>query len=127
MATSIDIPLYDESQPVLPVSGNTPFGYYDLDPVFQSDAPRFTKSAATRLGYPVLDLELQYRHFYQALEESVTTYAKELYEYKIRENYISFEGGDSTANLNNAVITPSLGTIIRISETYASEAGVTGY
>lgn len=126
MATSIDIPIYDESQAVMPVSGNTPFGFYDLDPAFQSDAPRFVRAAASRLGYGVTNIELQYRHFYQALEEAVTTYGKELYEYKIRENYMSLEGSDATTVINNAVIVPSLGTIIRLADTYGSEAGVGG-
>lgn len=126
MATSISVPIYNETDPVLPVSGNTPFGYYDLDPIFQANAPKFVKWAARKLGFPIIDVEMQYINFYANLEEGITVYGKELYEYKIRENYISIEGNSTSVNLNNAVITPSLGTVIRIASTYGSEAGVGG-
>lgn len=125
MATSVDVPIYGDA-PIILVSGSTPFGYYDNDPVFQAEAPRFAYYAALRLGYPVMRVELQDVNFFSSLEEAITTYGKELYEYKIRENYISMEGTSNTVSLNNAVITPSLGTVIRIADTYGSEAGVGG-
>ena len=75
-----EIQYYDESLPILPVSGNTPFGYYDSDPAFQADGPRFAKYAARRLGYPIMEVELQYINFYAALEDATTAYSKELYE-----------------------------------------------
>lgn len=125
MATSIDIPIYGDGA-VLPISGNTPFGYYDNDPIFQTEGPKFAYYSALRLGHPVARVELQDPQFYMCLEEAITTYGKELYEYKIRENYISMEGNSTEITLNNAVITPSLGTIIRIADTYGSEAGVGG-
>jgi hypothetical protein len=87
MAGQTEILYYDESVALLPVSGNTPFGYYDADPIFQIDAPKFAKFAARRLGYPIMEIELQDINFYAALEDSISVYGKELYEYKIRENY----------------------------------------
>lgn len=126
MATSVIIPIYDDSIPPIPISGSTAWGYYDNDPQFQADGPRFIVFAARKLGHPITEIELQDKNFYQCLEEAVTTYAAELYEYKIRDNYLSLEGNSTGSQLNNALITPSLGTIIRISETYGSEAGVGG-
>jgi hypothetical protein len=126
MATSIDIPVYNDSDPVLPISGNTPWGFYDSDPIFQAEGPKFVIYSSRKLGYPIEQLELQYVNFYQAFEEAVSEYGKELYDYKIRENYISMEGNPTDVNLNNAVITPSLGTVIRIADTYGSEFGVGG-
>ena len=126
MATTINIPLYNDSDPVLPISGNTPFGFYDNDPKFQQDGPRFVIYSSRKLGWPVEQLEIQYVNFYQSFEEAINTYSKELYEYKIRENYISMEGNSTNVNLNDAVITPSLGTIIRIAATYGAEFGIGG-
>jgi hypothetical protein len=81
------------------------------------------------LGYPIVNIELQDINFYACLEEAITTYGNEVYQWKIRESYLSMEGNivDEDITFNNKLITPNLGTTIRISETYASEAGVGGY
>ena len=54
------------------VSGNTPFGLYDDDSTFQSEAPKFAVWAARRLGYPIMAIELQDSQFYTCFEESIT-------------------------------------------------------
>lgn len=126
MAGQIEIQYYDASIPLLPVSGNTPFGYYDNDPIFVSDAQKFVRFAARRLGYPIMEIELQDINFYAALEDAVTIYGKELYEYKIRENYLSIEGNTTGSVLNNTLIQPSFGNLIRIAKDYGSEVGSGG-
>ena len=107
-------------------TGSTPFGFYDTDTAFASEADHIAKWCAQRLGYPVVEIELQSGSFYAAFEEAVTVYGNEVYQWKIRENYIAMEGNVITDNFNNALITPNLGTNIRISETYATEAGSGG-
>ena len=49
--------------------GNTPFGFYDNDYQFQQDADRVAKFCSQRLGYPLVDVELQDINFYTAFEE----------------------------------------------------------
>jgi hypothetical protein len=112
-----------------PVWGNTPFGFYDNDLPFQQEAPLFATWCARRLGYPIVNIELQDINFYACLEEAITTYGNEVYQWKIREGYLSMEGNivDNNTTWNTKLITPNLGTTIRISETYASEAGAGGY
>jgi hypothetical protein len=110
-----------------PVWGNTPFGFYDTDLEFQQEAPMFATWCSRRLGYPIVNVELQDINFYAALEEAITTYGNEVYQYKIREGYLSMEGNSTGSAFNNQIITPNLGSIIRLSETYASEAGVGGF
>jgi len=107
-------------------SGSTPFGFYDSDSVFQAESDKVAQWCAQRLGYPLVEVELQSGSFYAALEEAVTTYGNEVYQWKIRENYLNLEGTVTGSVLNNQVVTPNLGGIIRISETYASEAGAGG-
>ena len=109
------------------ISGSTPFHFYDTDTVFQSEGPLFAKWCAQRLGYPIVNVELQDINFYAALEEAITTYGNEVYQYKIREGYLAMEGNTTGSSFNNQVITPNLGSIIRIAETYASEAGAGGF
>lgn len=126
MAGQTEIQYYDESVALLPVSGNTPFGYYDADPLFQIEAPKFAKFAARRLGYPIMEIELQDINFYAALEDAVTVYGRELYEYKIRENYMSMEGNTTGSALNNTLIQPSFGNILRVASDYGTEVGSGG-
>lgn len=126
MSTPITINYYDDSVPLSPVSGSTPWGYYDSDPQFVADCPKFVKYASRKLGWPMVSLELQDVHFYGAFEEAVSVYGKELYEYKIRENYLNLEGASTSDNLNDTVIQSNLGGIIRIAENYGTEAGTGG-
>jgi hypothetical protein len=126
MAGQIEIKYYDADVALLPVSGNTPFGYYDSDASFVADAAKFVKYAARRLGYPIMEIELQDINFYAALEDAVTVYGKELYEYKIRDNYLSLEGSSTGSNLNTALIQPSFANLIRIAKDYGSEVGSGG-
>lgn len=107
--------------------GDTPFGFYDNDYQFQQDADKVAKFCATRLGYPLVDIELQSGSFYAAFEEAITVYGNEIYNFKIRDNYLTLEGFNTGSTLNDKVINPNLGGIIRIAENYASEAGVGGF
>lgn len=106
--------------------GNTPFGFYDYDYQFQCDADRVAIFCSRRLGFPVVDIELQDINFYAAFEEAITTYGNELYAYKIRQDYLSLEGASTGSNLNHSLVTPNLANIIRLSEQYGTEAGVGG-
>lgn len=118
-------PIYNGSPG--PISGSTPFGFYDLDPVYQADGPRVANFCASKLGYPIMEVELDDRNLYTCFEQAVTTYGNELYLFKIRDNYLSLEGSNTGSTLNNTVITPSLNSQITLAEAYASEAGAGGY
>lgn len=107
-------------------TGSTPFGFYDTDSSFQTDADRVALYCAQRMGYPLVDIELQARNFYTAFEEAVTTYGNEIYAYKVRQDYLSLEGIPTASTLNHALVTPNMGVIIRISEQYGTEAGTGG-
>jgi len=86
---------------LLPVQGNTPFGYYDNDPVFVNDAQRACFYVTRRLGFGVVDVELVDFQIYTAMEEAVTVYGNEVYLYKVRENYLSIEGSYTDSFLCN--------------------------
>jgi hypothetical protein len=120
----MNIPIYPGSSSFIP--GNTPFGFYDYDVQFQADADKVTTFVARRLGYPIMEVELQDLNFYAAFEEAITTYGNELYAYQVRDNMLSLEGAPTSSNLNNSLITPNFGTIVRLSQQYASEAGTGG-
>ena len=107
-------------------AGMTPFGFYDSDTEFQSEAVKVAKFCATRLGYPMMDVELQSGSFFACFEEAVTTYGNLVFQYKIRENYISMEGASSTTSVNNKIVNASLQKMIKISQDYGTEAEVGG-
>lgn len=107
-------------------AGDTPFGFYDTDTDFQTDADKVATFCSRRLGYPLVDVELQDINFYTAFEEAITTYGNELYAYKIRDNQLTLEGSSTTTTVNEAIVTPSFATIIRLAEQYGSEAGTGG-
>jgi|TARA_R110000803_G_scaffold25443_1_gene60839 hypothetical protein len=120
-----NIPIWPGSSSFHP--GDTPFGFYDNDPEFQVDADKFSKFAAQRLGYPLVDIELQKYNFYTALEDAVTVYANELYAYKVRDNYLTLEGANSAKlDMEETIIVPNLGRIIQMAEQYGVEAGTGG-
>jgi hypothetical protein len=106
--------------------GNTPFGFYDNDYQFQIDADKVARFCSQRLGYPLVDIELQDLNFYTAFEQAVTTYGNELYAFTLRDNMLSVEGAPTSSNLNHALVTPNFAGIIRLSQQYASEAGTGG-
>jgi hypothetical protein len=104
----------------------TPFGFYDTDPQFQTDADKVSNFCALRLGYPIENIELQDINFWAGFEEATTIYGNELYAFQTRDNYLSFEGASTNTNVNNSLITPSFETIVRLSQQYGEEAGVGG-
>ena len=109
------------------VTGSTPFGFYDSDAHFQTDAEKVAKFCGTRLGYPMMDVELQDQNFFACFEEAVSTYGNEVFQYKIRENYLSMEGSNSGTSINNKIVNPTLDRVVNISKNYGQEAEVGGF
>ena len=105
-----NIPIWPGSSSFSP--GDTPFGFYDNESDFVTDADRVAKFCALRLGYPIENVELQDINFYAAFEEAITVYGNELYAYKQREDYLSIEGADysveSGANFSQSLVTPNM-------------------
>jgi hypothetical protein len=107
-------------------AGQTPFGFYDTDQTFIAEADKVAKFCAIRLGYPLMDVELNSGSFYACFEEAVTTYGNEVYQAQAVQNYLALEGGSTSTTLNEAVLTNSLQNIIRIADGYGTEANVGG-
>lgn len=107
-------------------TGSTPFGYYDTDPAFAADAPKVANYCARKLGYPIMDVELQDINFFTCFEEAVSVYAEELYQSKIKDNYLGLEGAPTSSQFNNNVIVPSLNSIVTIADNYGAQASIGG-
>jgi len=114
-----NIPIWPGSSSFFP--GDTPFGFYDYDNDFQSDAPQIADWCAKRLGYPLVDVELQPINFFTAFEEATNEYGAQLYNFQIINNFHSLEGNTTGSNYNNKLVTPNLGSTINISDQYGNE------
>jgi len=121
----MNIPIWTGTSTFSP--GDTPFGFYDTDLQFQNDIDKFAIFAARRLGYPIVDIELQDLNFYAAFEEAVTTYGNEMFAYQAAQNFLSFQGASTTiGSANTNLAQPNLAAAIRLSDQYGTEAGVGG-
>ncbi len=120
----MNIPIYPGSSSFFP--GNTPFGFYDNDYQFQVDADKVVTFCARRLGYPIMEVELQDINFYTAFEEAITTYGNELYAFQVRDNLLNVLGASTASVLNHSLLTPTMAGVIRLTQQYAAEAGAGG-
>lgn len=120
----MNIPIYPGSSSFFP--GDTPFGFYDNDYQFQTDADKVTTFCARRLGYPIMEVELQDLNFYAAFEEAVTAYGNELYAFQVRDNLLNVIGTPTASNMNHAIVTPSMQGVVRLTQQYGAEVGAGG-
>ena len=106
---------------------STPFGIYDSDSSFQSDAPKVASWCAKRLGYPIIDIELQGDNFFAVFEEAVSEYSAQVNQFNIRNNLGSLEGKPTGTNYTHQSVNGSeLNNVITINEGYGSQANVGG-
>ncbi len=122
MATNI--PIYDGSAGS--ISGNTPFGLYDSDTGFTTDGPKVADWCAKRLGYPIVDIEMQDVNFFACFEEAVSEYSSQVNYFNIKENLLSLKGSTTGSNLTHKEITPNFDRLITLAKSYGTEAGSGG-
>ena len=107
-----------------------PFGFYNDDPTFQTEAYNASKWAAYRLGFPVVDIELLDINFYSAFEEAINEYASQVNQMNIQNYLLTLQGQDISklGNLTGKTINSNpLPYIIELAKGYGREVGVGGY
>ncbi len=124
---------YSEDRPIWPGSssftaGSTPFGFFDTDPLFQTQADSFAKFAAQHVGYPIMDVELIDINFYTAFEAATVEYSNQVNQVNIVNNLVNTLGVQTgSAFLNGGSFTganigTSLNYITKLSRAYGTEA-----
>jgi hypothetical protein len=107
-------------------AGQTPFGVYDADTEFSgsgiNSVDRFSDWCARRLGYPIMDVEMQSGSFYTVYEEAITEYSAHVNQFNIKDNLFNLTGQSTGSNLTHRNVTPSLGRTVKISQRYGTEA-----
>lgn len=122
---SIQIPIWPGSSSF--TTGSTPFGFFDYDTTFQDHADKISVWCATRLGYPLSDVELQDIHFYACFEESILEYSNQVNQFSIRDNLFTLQGAPTGSNMTGRPIKPTLSRLLSISKNYGTEARSGGY
>lgn len=129
---------YTSDKPIWPGSssftvGDTPFGFFDNDTLFQQHADRFAEYAAQYLGYPTIDVELNDINFYTAFESAIIEYSNQVNQTNITNNLLNTLGIQTGSNifdpdqgLTGANVGQSLNYITELSRAYGTEAGSGG-
>ena len=110
------------------VSGSsTPFGIYDSDTSFQTDAPKTADWCAKRLGYPIIDVELTSGSFFACFEEATSEYGAQVNQFNIRNNLDILKGAATGSNYSQKLVDgSSVPTIFRMAQSYGTLSGVGG-
>jgi len=112
------------------ISGSsTPFGIYDSDTGFRNDAPKTATWVAKRLGYPIVNIELNNDQIFACFEESVSEYSAQVNQFNLRNNLDILRGQPKgkIANYSQTLVDGSyLPTSIRMAQQYGTLSGVGG-
>lgn len=109
--------------------GRTPFGFYDNDGQFLTEAQSAAKWAALRLGYPIVDIEMLDVDFYACFEEAINEYGAQVNQWNIRNYMQVFQGQqvDTLGNLSGqAVVGTPMNVLVQLAKAYGTEVGVGG-
>lgn len=106
----------------------TPFGAFDADTSFRSDADNMVVFVKRKLGDDILSVELTKKQIWANLEEACFEYSNILNQYQAKSTlltYLGFSTG-SQVGLETAFPRDSLESLARFAEPYSSEAGLGG-
>lgn len=106
----------------------TPFGFFDADPAFQSEADGMVTFVKRKLGDDVLPVELTSRQIWAAFEESIVEYGAIVNMFQIRSQLAGLLGSPtgSSGSLTNKYPHQTLDFLLRQAEPYIQETGLGG-
>ena len=108
-------------------AGDTPFGTFDSDSSFVTDAPKVANWCAKRLGYPVQNVELVDENLFACFEEATAEYAAQVNQFNIRNNLDTLKGNPTGSNYSGKLVQGSnLPDLVAISDAYGTLSGVGG-
>jgi hypothetical protein len=120
----VEIPIWPGSSSF--ATGSTPFGFFDTEASFQTDADNVADWCAKRLGYPLVDIELQAGNFYACFEEAISEYSNHVNQFNIQQNMLSIMGTPTSNNLTHQNVSTNMGGLIQLATEYGSETFTNG-
>jgi len=112
----------------------TPFGIFDAEEAFQTEADKMVVFVKRKLGDDILSVELTKKQLFANFEESVLEYGSILNQYQAKSqlvNYLGFPTGSAdnphiASGSEEKFIRENLEYMSRFAEPYAMEAGIGG-
>ena len=105
----------------------TPFGFFDSDATFQTEADGMVLFVKRKLGDDVLSVELTKKEIWACFEEATLEYSRHIQELQIESQLANVMGQPtSSINLTNTYPQTSLDFLLRMADAYAYNAGVGG-
>jgi hypothetical protein len=120
---------FSEFSSSVALSQATPFGLYDMDTDFRNDAPKTATWVAKRLGYPIVNIELDNQQIWACFEEATSEYSAQVNQFNLRNNLDILKGQPKgkVSNYSQTLVEGSfLPTAVRMSQQYGTLAGVGG-
>ena len=114
------------------VANPTPYGFFDSDSMFESEANNIVTFVKRKLGDDILSVELTNKQIWATLEESVLEFSSILNQYQAKSQLVQFLGMPTTGSAGamsgseGKYPRENLDFLTRFAEPYASEAGVGG-
>lgn len=109
-------------------AGDTAFGIFDSDTLFQSDADRVLEYVRRNMGDPVLDIQMSASMVYEAFEQACMEYSSLINQYQAKSALVTYLGSSitSTSGSENTYPTRNLEFLKKMAEPFGEEAGVGG-
>jgi hypothetical protein len=104
----------------------TPYGVFDSDPQFQSDADKTVVFVKRMLGDDVLSVELTKKMIWACFELATLEYGKIINDYALKSQLANLLGQPTSSNVTNTFPRQTLEFMFRQAEPYSMEAGVGG-
>ena len=107
----------------------TPFGFFDSDSQFQTEADNIVTFVKRKLGDDILSVELTKKQVWANFEESFCEYGSILNQYQAKSQLVDFLGmptGSYLSGSEQKLPRSNLELLTRLAEPYASEAVVGG-
>ena len=109
-------------------SNPTPFGIYDSESDFSTDADNIVTFVKRKLGDDILSVELTKKQIWGNFEEATLEYSSIINQYQAKSQLVNFLGftTGSMSGSEEKYIRENLEFLTRFAEPYAMEAGIGG-
>lgn len=108
-------------------SGSTAFGLYDEDLQFIEDAKSTAKWVATKLGWPIMQVELQWKSVYDCFEEATSEYSSLVNNSNMKNWMLNYMGTPTgSRDYTHKFPNNRFNFLKRHADSVASEVGVGG-
>jgi hypothetical protein len=107
-------------------TGRTPFGIFDSDSDFSSDADNIVTYIKRKLGDDILSVELTSKMIWTNFEEASMEYGSILHQYQAKSELLNYLGYSTGSTVEQKLPRQNLEYLSRFAEPYAMEAGIGG-